>query len=109
MKDILVPLAYIAAATVAGLFALYINRRHPYEGLKTLVEIHKDLPDGMAQKSTLAAVIATEIDRVTTDPDIDPPMLPVWAVVLTNIVIWGALATAIISAGYSVVDQLILN
>lgn len=65
MKDILVPIAYILAATVAGLFALLVNRKHPYEGLKTLVEIHKDLPDDMAVKGELRGQIDEEITRLT--------------------------------------------
>ncbi|WP_430332743.1 hypothetical protein [Rhodococcus sp. ACT016] len=60
------PAGYVLAAFIAGGFLLYNNRRDPFEALKTLVDIHKDLPDELPQKALLRVTIATEIERLTT-------------------------------------------
>lgn len=58
------PWGYVAAAVIGALVVLYTNRTKRHDTLKTLVEIHKDMPPGNERRA-LAAVIRAEVDRLT--------------------------------------------
>lgn len=69
MKDWawLTPVGYVVAAVVAGLFLWFNNRKSPYEDLKVLVDIHKDLPE-MPEKEILRIAIARQLSVLTAEP-----------------------------------------
>ncbi|OZD04460.1 hypothetical protein CH275_14720 [Rhodococcus sp. 06-235-1A] len=58
------PWGYVLAAVIGALVVLYTNRSKPHETLKTMVEIHKDMPTS-PEKERLALVIQAEVDRLT--------------------------------------------
>lgn len=63
----LTPVGYVTAAIIAGLFLWFNNRKSPYEDLKVLVDIHKDLPD-MPEKEILRIAIARQLSVLTAEP-----------------------------------------
>ncbi|MDJ0426007.1 hypothetical protein QNA19_08765 [Rhodococcus fascians] len=58
------PWGYVVAAVIGGLVVLYTNRTRQHDTLKTLVEIHKDMP-ASEERRALATVIRSEVRRLT--------------------------------------------